>query len=180
MTGAEFGALFDRFQHSAFRLETLPAYDVPEEAEDLASWRAGRSQPERSVRTSPWLARMAVTTAAGRSWQRVRLVSSPPTEYERYEFGGYVESQACGEEIRVALRAPALVAAGDFWLFDVGTPGACAAVMHYDPDGRYLDADLVTDPASIRSLADARGAAWRAGQPLNEYLAEAHPLRDTA
>lgn len=44
---------FQNFQSSAFRLETLPAYDVPDEVDELESYRAGRPLSERSVRTTP-------------------------------------------------------------------------------------------------------------------------------
>jgi hypothetical protein len=182
MTPAEFGACFDRFRVSAFRLEGLPAYDVPEEAEQLAAWRAGRPRRERSVRTSPWLARIAATTAAGKSWQRARLVELPLSSYVTWELAGYVESQACGEEIRIAERPPQLIGQPDFWLFDGDEPGAFAAAMLYDDRGRYLGAELVTDPDELARMRTARDVAWAAGVPLNEFLATAtvQPWRATA
>ena len=63
---ADLSACFDLFERTADRLETLPAYAVGgSEEERLRAFRLGLPRPERSVRTSPWLARVARTTATG-------------------------------------------------------------------------------------------------------------------
>jgi len=66
------------------------------------------------VRTSPWLAHIARTTSAGKSWRRVRVVGWPLTEYERYQMIGYRVSAATGDVIRIAGRSahPELAAPG--------------------------------------------------------------------
>ena len=88
---------------SAVRIETLPAYDVPAEAEVLRAFARGLPLPERSARTSPWLARIARTTAAGKTWSRIRVIGRPLTPYERFQLGyGYPPSEEAGEVIRVA------------------------------------------------------------------------------
>jgi len=116
-------ALVDQFTTTAFRLETLPAYDVPEERRQLDDFVAGLPAPERSVRTSRWLARMATTTVAGKAWSRLRVISDRPTPYERWELDRFVESQACGEQVRIIAREDHLDLVGrDFWLFDAGQP----------------------------------------------------------
>jgi hypothetical protein len=48
------------------------------------------------------LRRIALTTAAGKSWSRIHVIQEPLSEYLRYELIGYVESMAVGEEIRLA------------------------------------------------------------------------------
>ena len=129
----EFDAWFDRFERSTFRLETLQRYAVSEEDERLRAFREGAPRPERSVRTSPWLRRIAVTTVAGKRWQRVHIVEHPLSEYLCYEMEGYVES-ATGEEISIADRAahPDLATLGpDFWLFNAESDRAFAILMHH-------------------------------------------------
>lgn len=101
MTPDEFNAAFDTFRVSAFRLETLQQYAISAEDTALRAFREGLPRPERSVRTSPWMRRIATTTIAGKSWSRVRLVLHPLTEYVRYELISYVESVVVGEEIRL-------------------------------------------------------------------------------
>ena len=175
MTPGELGGCFDGFTRSAFRLETLPAYAAGgEEGERIAAFREGRPRPERSVRTSPWLARIAVTTAAGKTWQRVRLLDEPLTEYQRYQLASYVESAACGEEIRIAVRAsrPAPGTLGhDFWLFDASTPAAFAVQLSYDASGQFTGAVRLDDPEAIMTCRAERDLAVRSSVPLNEYLA---------
>jgi hypothetical protein len=171
----EFGALFDRFEVEAFRLETLPVYLVDEETEQIAAWRACRPRPERSVRTDPWLRRIALTAAAGRSWRRVHVVRLPLSEYVTWELIGYGENQTAGEQIRIAERTASLAELPEFWLFDGDlfdgdASSAYAAEMRYDADGRYLGAELATEPARLEELRAARDLAWRAGVPLNEFL----------
>lgn len=172
MTPAELGACFDNFTATAFRLETLQHYAGEEDR--LEAFSLGLPLPERSVRTSPWLARIAVGTAAeGKRWQRVRVVEEPLTEYTRYELASYVESQAAGEEIRIARRPPIPPTSlrGDFWLFDVGWASAYALKMAYGDDGVFLDAELVTDTQGLAVLDTVRKLALLWSVPLNEYLA---------
>lgn len=176
MTPAELGACFDRFTATAFRLETLQHYAGEEDR--LRAFSQGLPLPERSVRTSPWLARIAVTTVTGKRWQRVRVIQEPLTEYTRYEMASYVESQAAGEEIRIVRRKDASVLAHsaalrtDFWLMDAGTSDAFALILRYDlADGRFRDAELFTDPEVLARCQAARDLALSLSLPLNEYLA---------
>jgi hypothetical protein len=173
--------LADAFQHfrvSAFRLETLPAYDIPAEADELEAYREGRPLSERSVRTSPWLAQMAATTGAGKEWQRLRLIGAEPTLYEAWEVGRYVESQACGEQVRLLDRADHLDLVGrDFWLFDAGTPSVAAYLMDYDDHGGFHGADQV--PADQLVELAAVTDLWRSAIALNDYLTTFESIRRT-
>ena len=174
MTPEDFAACFDRFKESAFRLETLQRYTVPDEAERIRMFREGQPRPERSVRTSPWLRRMAVTTAAGKRWQRVHVVDHPLSEYLRYELVGYVESAAAGEEVRIADRAthPDLARlTTDFWLFDADIGNAFAVPMHYDNEGHLLGYELTQSPEELDLRRSERDLAVRHSVSLNEYLA---------
>jgi len=172
---ADFDAHFDRFTSSVFRLETLQDYTAPGEAYRIEAFLRGQPRPERSVRTSPWLARIAVSTATqGKRWGRVRVVEEPLTDYTRYEFAGYVESQAAGEEIRIVRRAASRalsVLRQDFWLFDAETVDACALLMDYAADGTWLGGELVTDLARLQRFRAERDLALAYSVPLNEYLA---------
>ena len=151
MTPDEFNAAFDTFRVSAFRLETLQGYAIDTEDVWLRAFREGLPRPERSVRTSPWLQRIATTTMAGKSWSRVRLIRHPPTEYVQYELLSYVESAAVGEEIRIVdlNEHPALAEAlgPDFWLFDSGQLGGFAVVIHYDTQGAVRGYERIDDSA---------------------------------
>jgi hypothetical protein len=167
-------ALFDDFRETAFRYEGLPAYSVPDEVERIQAWREHRPRPERSVRTNDWLRRIAVTTAQGKRWSRVRAVDWPLPEYLRYELTGYGENQAVGDETLMVDREHAGdVGDGlpDFWLFDAGTGWARAALLHYTDEGAFLGVDMVTDPGALASLEVARRRLVEHAVPLNEWLA---------
>jgi len=174
MDSQAFDALFDSFKYSAFRLETLQHYAVAAEDARLTAFREGLPRPERSTRTSPWLRRIAATTVEGKSWSRVHIVEHPLSEYLRYELVSYVESQAVGERISVADRAPHPELAGlraDFWLFDAGTDSAHAVLMHYDQGGAVVGREAVHDLDAVRGLDAARRLAEQYALPLNDYLA---------
>lgn len=165
---------YDRFIRSAFRLESLPEYKVAAESAEVAAFLRGEPLPERSVRTSPWLARIAATTIAGKSWSRVHVIDLPVSEYLRYEFAAYHANQAAGEQIRIAVRdqQPALAdVLEDFWLFDAETDRPFGHRQLYSPDGTYLGAEAITDPDELARCAELKSIAWTASKPFNEFLA---------
>jgi hypothetical protein len=183
VTPEEFDACFDRATRDVFRLETLQRYNIPGEAERIQAWRDGQPRPERSVRTSPWLRRIALTTVQGLRWFRVHLVDHPLSEYLQYQMAGYIESAAAGEEIRIADRAAhgdLRTLDTDFWLFDADSPAPYAAVMRYDDDGRWLGADYHDDTETLAWCRFGRDIALRHSVPLNVYLAEAKRTRNVA
>lgn len=170
MNGADLSALFDSVTRTAFRLETLQTYDVSGELDSVRAFRDGLPRPERSVRTNPFLRRIALQTAVGVQWSRVRVVEYPLTEYVRYELLGYVESQAAGEQISLVDREVARDLGPDFWLLDAGMPSARAVLMHYDEEGRIVDRELTTDPDVLVRLAGQQAAAETYAVPLNAFL----------
>lgn len=179
MSDGGFDALFDRFTATAFRLEAQPTYRVGEEDARMRAWRERTPRPERSVRTDPWLARIAVSTVAGKHWQRVRVVDWPLPEYLRYELTGYGENQAVGEETLlvdrdVAARAGILPPhrSTDVWLFDGGTQQARAAVLHYTADGAFEGFELIEDAEQANRFETVRGRLVKIALPLNTWLTQ--------
>lgn len=174
MTLEEFDRLFDTFEVSAFHLETHQTYAVSGEDERLRAFREGLPRPERSIRTSPWLRRVAMTSTQGKRWSRVHVIDHPLTEYMRYQLIGYVESQAAGEEIRLADRGKHFTLADlgpDFWLFDAGTPSSFGVLLHFNTSGNLLGIGKVTDSAKVQGLERQRQVAWACSVSLAEYLA---------
>jgi hypothetical protein len=146
MNQDDFGALFERFERSAFRLEVRDRYDMADEQEDLAAFLNGQQIPPRTPGNDPWLALVARATASGRTIERVRIAAQPLTDYTRFEFAVYPENIAAGEMIRVVERgslqgADRTCAEDDFWIFDDKT----VVVLRYDEDGRFLRAEQVGD-----------------------------------
>lgn len=75
---------FSTFQHTAFRLEGLSRYDVDGDRERFAYFQeTGEILPE-----TDWAEFVASSANSGKRVQRLRLVSEPLSDYERYELSG--------------------------------------------------------------------------------------------
>jgi hypothetical protein len=173
MTPEQFDACFDLFERTAYKLETRRRTVAPGEADRIRAFEQGLPRPVRSVRTEPWLARIAVTTATqGKLWQRVRVLDDPLTPYQAYGIPGLVESQAAGEDVHIAKRSRVPDLARDFWWFDEGLPGEFALLLYYGPDDRYTGAEVSTDPVVLEMCATEWRRALAAAVTLNEYLAD--------
>jgi hypothetical protein len=155
-----------------FRLETLPQYLVPEEDEEFTAWRRGdRTLPTPD--SSPWLAHIRDTTAAGVRWWRVRVLDYPLTEYSAYELHGYQANAAAGEDIFVADRAWHGDLASlneDFWIFD----HEVVVRMIYDEEGRFIRPELAA-AADLARCLDIRAVAVRHSISIAAYLRQIEP-----
>jgi hypothetical protein len=158
----DLGALLQNFRQSAFRLETLAHYTVPQEEEWFAEWRQTGKLPELTPDNDSWLRMVRDHCAAGKKMRRVRVVSSPLTDYERFELSLFPPSVAAGEEIRVVQRS-AVVRTADFWLFDEST----AVMLRYDETGRFQGVEDGTASTCCRH----RDRVLAQSIPLEEYLA---------
>jgi hypothetical protein len=187
----ELDDLFDACTRTAFRLETLPRYLVEQEAEWLEAFRRERVLPRRTVETSPWLRYVAETTAAGRHWQRVHVVTRPLSTYLEFELLTYRDNAAAGEDIRIADRTAADEAGNaeaadlaaldlaaldqDFWLLDAGAETAAAVLLRYDGEGRYLGFEISTDRDVLARCQRQRDLALACSMPLEQYLVRMGP-----
>lgn len=169
MTLDDFEKIAER-SRDRFRLETLPTYLVPQEADEFARWKAG----DRTLLTgTDWHRNIRDTTAAGARWSRVRVLDYPLTEYSRYELHGYQGNALFGEHINVADRAWSLELGGlreDFWQFDYST-----VRMVYDAAGHFLYPELVDDPDEVSRLRAVRAIAEHHAVPLTEFLTNYEP-----
>ncbi|WP_106403774.1 DUF6879 family protein [Actinocorallia populi] len=174
----DLAALIQGAKRSAWRLETLPVYTVPQEEEEFAAWRAGRAPKLQTPETSAWLAELRDTTARGFSWGRVHVVDLPLTPYTRYELWGYQANAAAGEDIGIAERDahPDLeLLRRDFWLVDDAT----AVWMDYDADGRFLQPVLATG-GEVEVCRRMRDIALAHAEPLEAYLTRKRPRINAA
>ncbi len=141
----------EHFHRLAFRLETLPAYSIPQEAGLFAAFRRGEhvTVPD----DHPWPHRVSSATRAGKTMQRVRVISHPLSDYLRFELSLYPTSVEAGEDIRVASLDdhPELVACQqDFWLFD----DEVVVVLDYDDHGGFLGSRAEHDLDHYRKLRE--------------------------
>ncbi len=173
MSEKEIYEVVEAFESTAFRLETLPQYLVPQDVERLRIFRETGQPPSRTTETSPWLGLIARTTAAGRRWSRVHVVSQPFTEYLRFELLAYRDNAVAGESIGIADRdthAALAQLTEDFWLFDGDGDHPIAVLMRYDADGHYLGAERAGHPDTVARRRAQRDLALALATPLDEYL----------
>lgn len=173
LTQDEFIGMFDTFEHSAFRLETLPQYLVDSETERLRRYKAGEPfHLEDSTRE--WLEFMRREIDGGKRWHKVHVLASPLSEYLRFECEwGYATSTQYGQEVGILdtteIEKPAEVLDHDFWIFD----DKRVVLLRYDEEGHFLHADEAPTE-DLPKYQAAREAALSVAVPFAEYWA-AHP-----
>jgi len=161
MNQDDYGALFERFERSAFRLEARDQYAVEDEQQYLAAFLNGQQSPPRTPRYDSWLAMVARATASGRTVERVRIAARPLADYTRFEFAAYPENIAAGEKVRVVERgslqgADIAWADKDFWIFDDKT----VALLRYDEEGRFLRAESTVDIDASQPSNERSAFPW--------------------
>ncbi|MDQ3578038.1 MAG: hypothetical protein M3443_10655, partial [Actinomycetota bacterium] len=159
---AEFGRLFADVRRSALRVETLPEYHEPHEADEIRRWRAGL--PPDDTWASDYAALVRRHTAAGRTWRRIRVVDAPRTEYQRWvaDLAARVNIPA-GERVRLLPRDHPLVPSlRDVWIFD-----DTATLMSFH-HGAFDAAWKIADPAEVAALQALAEQAWEAATPTEQ------------
>ncbi|MGX9873347.1 DUF6879 family protein [Streptomyces cellulosae] len=146
LDGEDWQAKFREFRTEAWRLETLPIYRVPQEADEFSRFLAGERFP--GPYEDSWTAMIRQCKESGGSVGRVHILTRPLSDYVRFEFERYYRHQApIGEDIRildVTERNNPLPDVQDFWMFDRST----IVLMHYEEDGTQIGRELYEgDPA---------------------------------
>lgn len=167
VTREEYGDHF-AFEHTAFRLEVQPSYDVPYERESVASYLAGQPFPPTEVpELEQWFTYVRQQTTAGRTVERVRVQPDPPTDYQRWE--RWVGHWNVGAGERIGYITPGLAAEvgvpidDDWWLFD----SSRVLTMEFD-DGMLLTGGyLISDPSEVARFCAWRDLAVRNSAPAN-------------
>ncbi|MFF1477616.1 DUF6879 family protein [Streptomyces sp. NPDC058301] len=163
LTGEQFGQLFETFERTAFRLETLAVYDVEEEGDEFARFLAGEPMgPEWD--DNPWVRSM---TDRGKQVARVHVLTSPLTDYLRYELSAYPGNISAGESIGIVDLADGPVLGlpdHDFWLFDDRE----VYRMHYTDAGTFVGAELLP-PHRLPEYRAYRDTAQAHAVPFSEY-----------
>jgi|SRR5215211_502486 hypothetical protein len=163
----DLGWWLENFKESAFRLERCPSYNLPEEAEMLAAFKRG--EKVQLPENHPWPPLVKRQCSAGKVMQRARVVSRPPTEYERFELSLYPHSIEAGEQICVYERGsiPEIFRYEvDFWLFDNHT----VYILNYDAEGHFLGTEPAYDMVTYRRIRDL---ALERSIPLADFTARA-------
>jgi hypothetical protein len=168
LASASFDECFTAFRYTAYRLETLQAYDVPQEEESLAAFLAGEPVSFGPSKDG-WTAVVASAVAAEKSMRRVHVAEEPLSDYLRYEMESYRPNAEAGEDVRILPVAPGRwpdLPRRDYWLFD----SVDLWLMEYDEGGHFLGAELVTDAGEVVKHNYWRDAALHAAVPYADYV----------
>ncbi len=154
---------FDGLRHLATRIEVLPFFAIPEEAAAVAASIDGAA-PQLGF-LSEWHEYLTESSEAGMVHRRLRLVTVPPTDYEKFEIRwAYPANAQRGEHIRLMPRDAAPAAVRDVWLFDEDE----AIELLYDQSGSYVgERRLPLDEAT--PLRRWISTAWDAATELTEF-----------
>jgi hypothetical protein len=174
----EFTQLFTSFEHTAYRLELLPAYEVGYERDSFRAFLADQPLPHDPGRDA-WGTVVRTAVNAGKIFQRVHVVPDQLTDYLRYEFDiWYTANTAAGDDVRILLASewPAAAPREDYWLFD----SRDLWVMHYADDGSFQHAEAINDIHAGWTVADAgywRDAALHYATPFRDYVRNRPQMR---
>lgn len=161
-------------RRSAFRMETLQTYAVPQEDPAWRAFNEGQPLPRRTPDNNPWLRRVAGMRSAGQRLWRVHVVDIPLSRYVQFELEGYQDNAAAGEEIYIAERNDDLAdLTSDWWLFD----DTRLVLMDYSLEGVFLGA---TDPPAGTDISEyvrRRDRALQYAEPLGDYLSREHSTK---
>ena len=163
LTGEDFGKLFESFERTAFRLETLALYDVEEERQEYEDFLAGNPPPPEWF-DNPWIRSM---TSLGKRVSRVHVLRSPLSDYLRYELAAYPGNINAGESIGIIDLSQQEVSGlpdHDFWLFDE----AAAYRMHYTEAGQFIGAELLPEHR-VDEYRGYQAVAMANSVPFEEY-----------
>lgn len=161
----DFGGMFTKVKHSAWRLETRRRYASDEETDTYAQFAAG--EPVVWDLDDPWCTNRREQSAAGKRFERVRILDEPPTPGQLYLLDNARRNTAVGEDIRTLSRAQAdelSLPAEDFWIFD----SRVVALLLHDDEDVMTGVELITNPVEVLRYAQVREAAWHHAAPYDE------------
>ncbi|MFJ2607397.1 DUF6879 family protein [Streptomyces sp. NPDC087425] len=165
----EFGGLFGRFEHTAWRLETRRRYASDEETDTYRQFtETGDVDWDYD---NPYCRMIREQTGQGKRVERVRIVDEEPTTGQLYLLDNAKRNAVMGEDIRNLWRADAdrlRLPAEDFWLFD----SRLVAFLRFDDDDQLTHVDLSTEPAEVVRCSVVRDAAWHHAVTREQFMSE--------
>ena len=166
LDGEAWRARFREFHTEAWRLETLAAYNVPQEEEEIREFLAGRRIDPHTY-SNAYTEDLKRVRREGKTKGRVHIVTRPLSEYLRYEFMCYLPHAWAGEDIRimdVTDRHNPLAGVQDFWMFDK----AEVVLMNYEVDGTQIDREV--HRGDVTPYVEYQRVALAGSVPFEDYV----------
>jgi hypothetical protein len=168
LSRAEFQAHLGRFERSAWRLELQGWYDEPDEGELLAQWLADGDPRPTLAWFADWPEWISEQTAAGRRFERVRVLTDPLTDYLRWQLDVITQPAInAGEDIRILPAAAAgelALGAADFYIIDDRE----VMVLDFE-QGQVAGVRLLDAPAELATFRAIQARAWDHALRFREY-----------
>jgi hypothetical protein len=172
LTDDDFRDLLRSFRRTAFYFEAQETYALDYEAADLKQFIAGSPAPPPEISWwRPWLDQITELTRQGKRIVRVRIISEPPSDYQRWGLWALPWHARAGEKISYIQRSRTeeigLPLVHDWWLLD----DERLIVMRYNDAGEVAGKSLNTDPDTIASYRMWRDLAVREATPAEAIAA---------
>jgi hypothetical protein len=154
------------FQREALHLEMRDSYGTAAEIPHLAKWEAG--EPDDTDWLQPWFDTVRSGVAAGKVFRRLRIVSEPVSDYQKWVLKDSHLFVEAGEEVCWVPRSRVSTLAlpgNDFWLFDDQT----VVFLVFAGSGLVVDRQRTSDRQAVELCRTAFDAAWRLSIPDIEY-----------
>ncbi|MEU2036617.1 DUF6879 family protein [Nocardia amamiensis] len=159
--------LFHGCEATAFHLEVRDAYAVPQENERFRRFLNGEP-PIVDDYKNDWVALVRATTARGVEMSRVRVVTIPHSDYQRWLLSVTDGNVEAGEDIRYMPRHLAgEVPPDDWWLVDN------ERVVFNLVDAKGAQAEglaITTDPRIVEYCRRVKQRLWEFATPYAEYV----------
>ncbi|MEV0361345.1 DUF6879 family protein [Nocardia fusca] len=158
--------LFRRAERSAFHLEVRDTYAVPDELEPFRRFLAGEPPTADNGFSESWGSLMRESTGRGVMVSRVRVVTVPLSDYQRWVLSVTDMNAEVGENIRYLPRHLAdHVPQDDFWLFDDETVGFNLV----DGEGKPAGAAVTTDAGIAAHCRQVKEQLWGLAVPFADF-----------
>lgn len=151
-----------------FRVEVRDTYGVPNEDEPFRRFMNGEPFDYREWFRG-WAELVQVLVSKGASVRRVRVVTVPVVDYQRWLLTEITPLNVeTGEDIRYLNRAEAgSVPADDYWIIDRET----VAFTLSDSDGRAVGrSGVTTDPQILGLCLSEAQRLWSVATPYGEFV----------
>jgi hypothetical protein len=166
ITADDLTELTGSFQRSMIHLETRDAYGTETELPHMAKWLAG--EPDDFGWLDEWCSKIRAHVAAGRSARRVKIVSEPLSDYQRWAYDVFTPIVAAGEDVRWLARplvSTICLPGNDFYLLD----DERVVFLHYAGTGLNTGFTTTTDPDIVEMCATAFEKVWPLATLHSEY-----------
>lgn len=157
---------FDTCKSEAFRVEALPYYADSEDgrSRELDHWSHTGLLP--AGYNEEWKSMVTAAVSRGARVRRLRIISTPPSSYERFELmAAYNIGISAGEEIRVTSTA-GTSPIGDYWLYDDSTIES----MHYSDKGVFLGSTVRAATSAERDIIEFHRKLFSEARPISEFV----------